>query len=757
MTMPQNMRSNAGSGTGSHPLGRVVTFYSYKGGTGRSMALANVAWMLALSGYRVLVVDWDLEAPGIHRYFHPFLEDKELLQTDGLLDFVEKLAVKAATSPEPLPEHVVDVFNYISPLEWPVDLKWHQFGENARLDLLVAGRQGPSYSTKLNSFNWIDFYTKLGGRRLIDITRSQLCEVYDYVLIDSRTGVSDTSGICTVEMPDTLVLCFTLNDQSIKGVTGIADSVLKQVAAKSSDPSSMDNRKQPFRIFPVPTRVEVLAEKDKLEAALDLAKRTFSGLLEHLGPSERSKYWGAVQITYFPFYAFEEILAVFGDLPYKKVSLTESIRGLTAYLTNGAVTQLKPLEETEDESERLRKEILSMYLRRQVDESVAAAEAALEQLPPHEQQRALHVLSRLVYLSETGTNARPRALAEFGAAARDLVLLFAESRVLTLSGNNDANSIVALRDPGLIEKWDRLKESVEADREFLYWRQNFEGAVAAWVRSNKDDSALLRGALLSDAQLRVKSRMEDLNGQELAFINASEQFETQKQPGSRVPAGALSQTSSGDSSQPARKSRVREILRLLRIPLILIFMMISGIALYTFYIFIKEQKQRNEIDLRQKQADQELQTQKMQNAALAAQIHDLLNKLSNHDVSARPTPAQIWGIVISADTQIPESVGFSSSAEHQVTLAIEHGYSDIALYHHAPWYQTVLLYPDRQSATDTLKAVHQAEVPTWQKAYLVKISTWCVNAKPGESLKTKTLVIPMYECHSVSNATNAPK
>ena len=43
--------------------GQVVTFYSYKGGTGRTMALANVAWILAANGNRVLVVDWDLESP----------------------------------------------------------------------------------------------------------------------------------------------------------------------------------------------------------------------------------------------------------------------------------------------------------------------------------------------------------------------------------------------------------------------------------------------------------------------------------------------------------------------------------------------------------------------------------------------------------------------------------------------------------------------------------------------------------------------
>jgi len=37
------------------------------------MALANVAWILAANGRRVLVVDWDLESPGLHRFFHPFL------------------------------------------------------------------------------------------------------------------------------------------------------------------------------------------------------------------------------------------------------------------------------------------------------------------------------------------------------------------------------------------------------------------------------------------------------------------------------------------------------------------------------------------------------------------------------------------------------------------------------------------------------------------------------------------------------------
>lgn len=45
----------------------VTSFYSYKGGVGRTLCLLNVAWELALRGKRVALMDLDLEAPGLHR------------------------------------------------------------------------------------------------------------------------------------------------------------------------------------------------------------------------------------------------------------------------------------------------------------------------------------------------------------------------------------------------------------------------------------------------------------------------------------------------------------------------------------------------------------------------------------------------------------------------------------------------------------------------------------------------------------------
>src|SRR5262245_51314747 len=99
------------------------------------MALANVAWVFASQGAHVLVVDWDLEAPGLHRYFRPFLSDKELvrMESQGVIDFVtdyaERLAASAGSS-EPHTnldfqrEHA-DISNWARRLLWPS-------GEDAR-------------------------------------------------------------------------------------------------------------------------------------------------------------------------------------------------------------------------------------------------------------------------------------------------------------------------------------------------------------------------------------------------------------------------------------------------------------------------------------------------------------------------------------------------------------------------------------------------------------------------------------------------
>src|ERR1700730_14317394 len=103
--------------------GQITTFYSYKGGTGRTMLLANVAWILASAGKRVLVIDWDLEATGLHHYLHPFLIAPLLEAADGLIDMVVEYSRDAVTpedhsSGSDWLDHAADIGRFMASINW---------------------------------------------------------------------------------------------------------------------------------------------------------------------------------------------------------------------------------------------------------------------------------------------------------------------------------------------------------------------------------------------------------------------------------------------------------------------------------------------------------------------------------------------------------------------------------------------------------------------------------------------------------------
>ena len=50
-------------------MSRVISIHSFRGGTGKSNTTANLAGLLAQMGYRVGVVDTDIQSPGIHVIF----------------------------------------------------------------------------------------------------------------------------------------------------------------------------------------------------------------------------------------------------------------------------------------------------------------------------------------------------------------------------------------------------------------------------------------------------------------------------------------------------------------------------------------------------------------------------------------------------------------------------------------------------------------------------------------------------------------
>jgi len=326
--------------------GRFVTFYSYKGGSGRTMALANVAWILASNGYDVLLIDWDLEAPGLHRYLRPFLIDPELSSTPGLIDFVWDAArVNMTPAHEGLQSARTEfpsLENYVVGLDW-------DFHDKGSISFIPAGRQDENYAQRVNTFNWDNFYERLGGGNLLQAQRDILRANYDYILIDSRTGVSDTSSICTVQMPDLLLVFFTLNRQSIKGAAAVAASIRAQ-------------RGEQFPIYPVPTRIEN-AQSDKRDAVLKYARRIFAPFLAHIqfnqsqiDPAQQASYWRTVATPYDSYYAFEEVPAVFRDEPGDPGKVLASNERICSWITDQLVSSLQP------EKEELREAVVQAYV-----------------------------------------------------------------------------------------------------------------------------------------------------------------------------------------------------------------------------------------------------------------------------------------------------------------------------------------------------------------------------------------------------------
>lgn len=186
--------------------GTVVTFYSYKGGVGRTLALANVAALLSLWGYRVLCVDWDLEAPGLHLYFKPWTVGEE---APGLVDLIHA-EVENGRTDKPPPAWQ----EYISTVEVP--------GALAPISLITAGKRDASYLHRMQALDWPVLFRDHAMGHILERLRDQWKSHFDFIFIDSRTGVTDIGGICTVQMPDMLVLLFTANQQSLDGVLDVA-------------------------------------------------------------------------------------------------------------------------------------------------------------------------------------------------------------------------------------------------------------------------------------------------------------------------------------------------------------------------------------------------------------------------------------------------------------------------------------------------------------------------------------------------------
>jgi hypothetical protein len=151
------------------------------------------------------------------------------------------------------------------------------------------------------------------------------------------------------------------------------------------------------------------------------------------------------------------------------------------------------------------------------------AEAAFQKLAPLEQQAATRVFLELVQTGECTEDTRRRAgFQEMGEGARDLVQKLADDRLL-VTGRDEATGqeTVEVAHEALIRHWGRLQGWLNADREFLLWRQRLRHDLEDWQRTGGDEGALLRGASLAEAERWFSGRAEALTLREREFVQES--------------------------------------------------------------------------------------------------------------------------------------------------------------------------------------------------------------------------------------------
>lgn len=267
------------------PRGMIFTFYSFKGGVGRSMTLANVAAWLSRWGQRVLIVDWDLEAPGIEKYFKPWLRGSTD-RTAGIVD-------------------IVGAFKSGDELSWNTCLLHADPPKAKQIDIISAGRDDAEYVTRLRALNWEQLFSTKSLGKYLEKLRSEWATEYDVVLIDSRTGVTDVGGICTIHLPDVVVAMFTANEQSLGGVTNVLKS-----ARAGHGKLPVDRLR--LLVVPVPSRDESNSEYKLAEEWRAKFASAFSEFFEDWVPKDESPagVLNYLKIPYFAYWSFGERVPV---------------------------------------------------------------------------------------------------------------------------------------------------------------------------------------------------------------------------------------------------------------------------------------------------------------------------------------------------------------------------------------------------------------------------------------------------------------
>jgi MinD-like ATPase involved in chromosome partitioning or flagellar assembly len=230
---------------------RVVTFYSYKGGVGRTLACANFGIYLAKTGQKVVLADMDFEAPGLDS---KFFSDATTNISNGLLD-----QISAFQQGLPLPS--------LSPIS--IGLTEEVARSGGMLQLIPAGNYGAphKYYETLSSLDWNLLLRNENGLSfwfdLVSRIKTQFNP--DVLVIDSRTGITEIGGLCTQVLPDTVLLFSSTSPESMAGTRRMYEIIRNSQVVKD-----IRGSRPPIDLRVVLTRVPRQESPEDLDRKLKL-------------------------------------------------------------------------------------------------------------------------------------------------------------------------------------------------------------------------------------------------------------------------------------------------------------------------------------------------------------------------------------------------------------------------------------------------------------------------------------------------------
>ncbi|HVP22104.1 MAG TPA: BTAD domain-containing putative transcriptional regulator [Anaerolineaceae bacterium] len=150
------------------------------------------------------------------------------------------------------------------------------------------------------------------------------------------------------------------------------------------------------------------------------------------------------------------------------------------------------------------------------------AEKVYSSLKVAEQAVVSHIIMQLIQPGRGTEDTRRIANRdEIGEENWPLVQYLADKRLVVTSRDGSGLETVEIVHEALIQRWDRLKKWLEVDRSFRIWQETLRANIRQWVDANRDDSGLLRGVALTQAENWLAERQDEMSALEKQFIQQS--------------------------------------------------------------------------------------------------------------------------------------------------------------------------------------------------------------------------------------------